>query len=100
MADFLDENIFIVTNQDQKNSDFGYAVIYKIINKEKILNIKVGPSIANIFMNFDIIAAKAIYQDTQNSMIYVGVLDRTNKGLSAFLLVSNSTNFYIPTYKC
>ncbi len=93
MADIVDENIFIVTNQDQKISGLGYAVIYKIINNETIINIVLGPSLNSVRCNIDIIAAKAIYFDILNSIIYIGVLDRTNKGLSVVEITINQTNF-------
>lgn len=63
--------------------------MYKILDNETILNIVVGPSLDYIFYNFDIIAAKAIYIDVANSTIIIGVLDRTNHGLSLFLITNN-----------
>ncbi len=65
-----------------------------------MLNIIVGPSIGLVSFNFDIISAKAIFYDINNSMIYVGVLDRTNNGLSTFLVISNSTFFNIVNADC
>ena len=72
--------------------------MYKI-KDQTLLNIVVGPSIAYISKNFDIVAAKAIYYDDFDNII-IGVLDRTNHGLSAFSVITNSTYFNLNIYEC